>query len=178
MRAELERLWRSVERTTIVPGVTAASILAEGATAERLRMFEESIGITLPTEIRESYARHNGQREGAGYYAFSGANFLSLDEVVRERQRRMTAALSIFGPLTSAARLRPSRVEGPAQRELWIDEWIPVLKRNKEPICADLRPAPGGSIGQLVEVDWEGGNIRVIASSFTEFLRGCSSADA
>jgi cell wall assembly regulator SMI1 len=48
--------------------------------------------------------------------------------------------------------------------------WIPVAANNGIPICLDLNPAPGGKLGQVIYVDWEDGTVKVIASSFLEFL--------
>ena len=171
--AKLEQLWLKVEALEIAPGVSGAEILAEGANAASIRDFEASIGLALPPEIHDSFLRHNGQRGNTGYYAFSGANFLSLRESIEERARRIAAAESIFGPMSGVERRRPENIEGPVQREYWMEGWIPILKRNKEPICVDLRPPPGGRVGQLIEVDWEGGTVRVVANSIATFLNDC-----
>jgi cell wall assembly regulator SMI1 len=173
VNANLEQVWAAFEASEVAPGITGASILSAGASEAAIREFEQTIGSHLPHEIFESYLRHDGQRENIGYFAFPGGRFLSLRQSVAERAERLRVASELFGPQSNSGPVRPNIVVGPAQRDLWRPRWVPIVKRNKEPICVDLEPAPGGHIGQLVEVDWEGGSIQVIAPSFTEFLSEC-----
>ena len=65
---------------------------------------------------------------------------------------------------------------GPIQPVWWHQHWIPFgrdLAGNH--CCLDLIPAPGGTVGQVIDRDHEAGPARVLASSFLEVLSAFAS---
>jgi cell wall assembly regulator SMI1 len=60
----------------------------------------------------------------------------------------------------------------------WSELWIPFFRRNKEPACIDLDPAPGVEAGQIIEIDWEGRCNRVLTPNLDAFLAGIADSSA
>ncbi|MEM8809982.1 MAG: SMI1/KNR4 family protein [Cyanobacteria bacterium P01_G01_bin.38] len=49
--------------------------------------------------------------------------------------------------------------------------WIPIMECNGDVFWAiDFAPSTAGTVGQIIEVDWEGTSWKVVANSFETFL--------
>jgi cell wall assembly regulator SMI1 len=60
---------------------------------------------------------------------------------------------------------------GPIQPTWWHQRWIPIgHDRAENNCCLDLIPAPGGSVGQVIDWDHEVGPSRVLATRFLDIL--------
>ena len=104
------------------------------------------------------------------WYCFWDGNFLSIKDSLKEQNERLRVAKEINGEPGSPDYYPPDNVIGPVKPIIWSSFWIPVLKKNKEPVCIDFDPAKGGVTGQVIEIDWEGSEVKVIAGSYREFL--------
>jgi cell wall assembly regulator SMI1 len=148
-------LWEQVESLLAkhVPDMVAA--LRPPADPAKLAAAEAHFGVRLPEELRFAYLRHDGcyvesddtVRLFLPYYRWH-----SLDECV--------AYWDILKPFYD--RTFPDRDMYPDDEENWTDElvrpslwipaWIPIGGSGTEAnLCADMRPAPAGVLGQLIE---------------------------
>ena len=170
MDRELELIWESIEAWPITSSVKGGSVFNLGALVSDIEIFEREIGVTLPEDVKDSFLRHNGMPKENGYYCFWEGNFLSLNDSLNERNERIRITKEVSSEPGAPDYYPPGNVIGPVKPLIWSSSWIPVLKKNKEPVCIDFDPAKGGAIGQVIEVDWEGSEVKVIASSYREFL--------
>ncbi|WP_240421849.1 leucine-rich repeat domain-containing protein [Paenibacillus periandrae] len=121
-----------------------AASLNPPATEEELRKAEAELGFDLPSELRELYLIHNGEKEG-GPGLFFGLPFLSLDD--------MLAEWSIWINLEDDV-LEVEHYSVPAN---WIKEqyinryWLPISKDwGGNNLGIDLDPADKGIKGQVI----------------------------
>jgi cell wall assembly regulator SMI1 len=63
---------------------------------------------------------------------------------------------------------------GSVKNNFWSEHWIPFHVTDWSKICFDFDPPQRGEMGQIIEVDWEGGSVKVIARNYTEFLEMCA----
>ncbi len=154
--------WQRVQawaRATALP----ADALAPPASDQQLDDLDAALVPGCPPELRALLAHHNGA--GAGWYCFYEGNFLAADEIVTLVAERSRLAAEIFDAHAGSPECMG------AVRPLWWSElWVPFLMRNAEPVCIDLGPAPGGRVGQIVVVDWEGRLNRVVSDGLESFL--------
>ncbi len=171
MDKELNLIWESIESWPVTPTQKGLSILNSGASPSDIEAFVKEIGFELPKDVEDSFLRHDGMPKENGYYCFWDGNFLSIKQSLDERSEKIRNSQEIFGEPGSSDYYPPELVTGPVKAIKWSHSWIPVLKKNKEPVCIDFDPDKGGLIGQVIEVDWEGSEVKVIASSYREFLK-------
>lgn len=171
MDKELNILWGLIESLTVTPSLKANAIFNAGASLSDIETFERELGVNLPKDVVDSFQRHNGMPVENGYYCFWEGSFLSLRQSLKERSERILTTKRMFGEPGSPGYCPPESVIGPVKADVWLPLWVPVLKKNKEPVCIDFDPDDGGVVGQIIEVDWEGSEVKVIAKSYREFLK-------
>lgn len=171
MDKELEIIWKSIEACSVTPTVVAGSLFNPGARLSDMEYFQRELGLTLPKDVVESFLRHDGMPPENAYYCFWEGNFLSHKDSLKEKNERLHIAKEMSAEPNSSDYYPPDKVVGHVKPLIWSELWIPVLKKNKEPVCLDFDPAEGGDIGQVIEVDWEGSEVKVIARSYREFLK-------
>ncbi|MBA4191116.1 MAG: hypothetical protein C0467_24290 [Planctomycetaceae bacterium] len=144
-------VWARIEAVlrTTAPDLLAA--LPAGATPEAIRTAEARLGVTLPTDVRESYAVHDGSGEvglvPCELYGLIGVPLHSLSEMVREWQMWQD-----WG--RDGTDHRPASPEGPVKADRYNPRWVPVAwDGSAVNLCIDLDPAPGGVPGQVIYLD-------------------------
>jgi cell wall assembly regulator SMI1 len=126
------------------------------------------MGVTLPDDVRACYRIHDGQDWGADGYRLPflhGGGWLSLKEMVADWR--------VWKSVLETGNLGDNRGEpdGPIRPYWWHPAWIPVATGGiGVTVCLDLDPAPGGSVGQIVEVIHDEPGRELLADSFTEWL--------
>jgi cell wall assembly regulator SMI1 len=150
------------------------SDLNPGASAEQIRELESALGLTIPDSFRASLAVHNGENDGwpCKVFADRGA-YLSTSRIVDEWKQRQQ-----FGDNEDLEDNADELIEdniitliGPVKPKMFLAEWLPILECNGDVFWAiDFSPADGGTIGQVIEVDWESCSWKVVANSFVELL--------
>jgi cell wall assembly regulator SMI1 len=137
--------------------------LAGPASPADLKVLASLAGGSLPAAVREAYARHDGQAFEAPSLVslFAGYELLPI-QMARSEYESMCAA----PPDCSL------EAEGPVRGHYWSRGWFPVtlLGGASNYHCLDFDPAPGGTVGQVIEVFHDGGERRVIAGDLGEYL--------
>jgi cell wall assembly regulator SMI1/tetratricopeptide (TPR) repeat protein len=153
----IDALWDRVEAALhqMEPGL--ADALHPPASADALA---ELSRLGLPPAWLSLYARHDGQT--ADLDALFGDWFFlpiratqpgpNAEPSVLAEQQRMAELATGLSNATP-----PDRVDGP-MRKLWgSPQWVPfAIDHAGGALCVDLDPAPGGAVGQVLDLDHEG----------------------
>jgi cell wall assembly regulator SMI1 len=139
--------------------------LAPGASEREVQAFERTIGAKLPTDVRQSYLRHNGS---AGVHLLSvvgEGEWVTLNEAAKHWKFFQ----DIRPDLEAAGFLETPK--GPMKKVHISPGWVPISDHSSgDYLCVDLDPAEGGMVGQLFSYWHEYGAWRIVAPSFTAFL--------
>ena len=170
----VQTLWERIEAWLSIYAPHAWQMLRMGATEWEIQQAEDALGITLPEHFKASCRIHDG---GYMINLATEMKIFSLKDTVVEWQ--MFKELEEMGTWSQAGIpyyftervLRSSWQTGPLQPVWWHQRWIPFGRdRAGNHCCLDLIPAPGGSVGQIIDRDHEAGPSRVLASTFLEVL--------
>jgi len=172
-------VWKRIEAAMRAMALDRFLPLPAGAPADTIAAVEERLGFRLPTEVRESYAVHDGTGGAHGdgadilpHAAFGliGVPMLSLDEALQTWEMWMGWR---DGGSFDDSRARP---QGPVRAEWWSPRWFPVTwDGGGDHLCIDMDPAPGGVVGQVIYVGHEVGPMGVVVTSWRAFLEGFAS---
>jgi cell wall assembly regulator SMI1 len=141
------------------PPIYAA--LQPGASEDHIRRAEAQLGVSLPDDMRTSYAIH----DGSGFSGLFPFPLLSLNGVVAQWNNWK-------GWLEQGKFVGwESTPQGAVKTDWWNIRWIPFTHDgggNHQ--CLDLDPPDGGNVGQVINFDHEVGATEVLADSFGSFL--------
>jgi cell wall assembly regulator SMI1 len=144
-----------------VPRLATAKLPA-GASAEQVEYMERGFGHCFPRDVRDFFMMHQGQGKLRAPLLPPWFT-MDFDELLQHWSR--------MGELASAGG-QPPTVEGPVRPVLGCRGWIPFARDHRNSLLAfDLEPAEGGSLGQLIEIDLEGGRRVWVAAGLRQFLR-------
>lgn len=141
--------------------------LKKGATAKQLEAAQAALGLELPEDVRESYRVHNGSdeagffpsNEAAGYY------LMTLSEAVQDWKRWKSLAEA-----GEFERVRPKADKG-IRGDWWNAAWVPFASNGGgDHYCIDLAPAAGGKKGQVITMDHESGEHKLLGDSLRQWL--------
>ena len=147
--------------------------LNKPATAAALSKAATKWGVTLPEEFVESYRLHNGQASEVEDLIPSptGGEFdgtfqlLPLDEI--DSEWAMWKELVDGGEFTGTT----SDPDKGIRDDWWNTGWIPFAANGGgDSICLDLNPAKEGRMGQVITMNHETSERRLLANSFAEWL--------
>ncbi len=148
--------------------------LEKPAKAEAIAKLEATLGVTLPAEFKQSLAIHDGQKSGAQigafpgfYHDYIGGSYYLMDLKAIVRDWKSLRAVKKAGDFDDSA-AEPDR----GVAACWWDElWIPFAANGGgDYFCIDLKPARGGSVGQIISFEGNAGPRRITAKSFTVWL--------
>jgi len=162
--ARVRDAWSRIHRWLRTHAKNVLDDLRPPAVDAAIAATERALDVELPESLRASFRVHDGQsRDGPGLFP-SGA-LLSLETIVAER--------AIWIDLLDRGDFQGARGEahGPVRDDWWNRRWIPLTydgSGNHE--CLDLDPAPGGEVGQIIEMFHDEPTRRVTARSFVDWL--------
>jgi cell wall assembly regulator SMI1 len=158
--------WERIESWLRVNAPGIFNTLLPGATDEEIRRAEDSLRVTLPESVRESYRIHNGQGlHGSASGFIEGRRLLSLEGVLME----WNAWKEVLDSGSFKA-LQGDPV-GPVRKDWWNQKWIPLTTDGSgNHHCLDFDPAPGGKVGQIITLWHDEASRGVDADSFDEWL--------
>jgi cell wall assembly regulator SMI1 len=149
--AGLDALWHEI-------GVLCSSKEAKlqpPAKPADLEQLERILGFAILAQWRASLLLHNG-----AYGLWRGIEMLAVAEVPRHLK------VMADTPTEPSPRLR-----GPVQFDSAWQGKIPfACGPQGDFYCLDVEPPVDGVLGQVLEISWEEWEIRVVASSYMEFL--------
>jgi cell wall assembly regulator SMI1 len=142
--------------------------LNPGATPSAIRAFEKVIGQTLPADLSESYAIHNGQsHEGQPTGLIFGVPILPLS-LVQSQWEMWRQHESLNEELKDSMKSVPI---GAIQLDYANRGWIPLtFDWSGNHIGVDLAPGPKGTEGQVITFGRDEDQKYVVARSWAEFL--------
>jgi cell wall assembly regulator SMI1 len=169
----LEQLWQRIEVSFQRQGSPRGPSLPLGASEQAIEEVERELGVTLPEDVRASYRRHDG--------GFSLEPVIAMDLLPLKEMAEWWRILEQLLHDERWARQPPyyftdevvhsGYQAGPVQPVWWHRRWIPFASELAGNLsCIDLAPAPGGSVGQVIDWDHECGPSRVLFPNFERLL--------
>lgn len=137
--------------------------LPDGVSAQELSIAETSLGVVLPSDVREIYLRHDGSGDGGLFPR--GYDLMPIKRVVSDWVM-LSSVDQAQQPDSS-----PPQVEPGIKSQWWNKSWVPLTGNGGgDHHCIDFDPGDGGVSGQLIRYSHEVGPLRVVALTFTEWL--------
>ncbi len=151
--------------------------LNTGASDEKIAELQQALGRSLPESFLESLRIHDGESDGwpSRVFADMGA-YLGSDRIVEYWRMRVEIAKQVgddfeLDDYEDQIREGIIFVEGPVRPAAYDEDWVPFMDCNGDVFWAlDFAPREGGTQGQVIQVDLEGVEWKVIAESFDAFL--------
>jgi cell wall assembly regulator SMI1 len=172
---EIEKLWERIESWDIAHrDPTLGSYLNNSASEDAVSDLNRRLGGILPTDLLDSLRRHDGSVDWTT--KFCQGRLLGASLILQRLQERRGIAQDLLDAerrnrVGVGVSLTPS---GPVKSVFWSNHWIPFHETDWSVTCFDFDPPPNGVLGQIIEVDWEGGWIKVVATNYVDFLRLCA----
>ncbi len=161
----MDEIWTRLESFLRQNAPQVYSSLAPGATEEEIADAEDACGVTFPSDVQQSYLRHDGQNDDRYCFVPNFFSFLSLLEVVDNWESNIANLEMLAGEL---------RGEGASLgvKPVTLDAaWIPFAWNiGGNQICLDYDPTKIGVVGQIIEYDYEADGQRLLAPDFKTWL--------
>jgi cell wall assembly regulator SMI1 len=157
--------WRRIDRwlTEHAPGWQP---LRPGASEQEIRETEKALGMVLPDDIRDSYRVHDGSTPGGFFPTGLRCLLLPLTGIVRAWT--MWKGLVESGTFEDS---HPRFVAPGVRRDWWNTGWVPFTSNGGGDCdCVDLAPTRGGKVGQIITMNHETGEHRLLALSLRDWL--------
>ena len=139
------------------------SSLNRGAKKEQVKEYEVKLGINFPKDVRDSFIRHNGQKE-CEFGFFDASELLSLERIEEcwESWQRLLKE-GTFDNLEPEV--------DPEIKPVWYNSlWIPIAVNDAGDTCIDLDPSSKGTLGQIIFLPYKDPDRRLLAPSFSSLL--------
>lgn len=172
---EIEEIWTRIDTWLAANAPEMLEALNPGASDNDIADTETFLGVTFPDDVRASYKIHDGQLPDQPGL-LDAREFLSLERI-RDEWKVWKELLD--GGDFDGINSEPH--EG-IKNDWWNPAWIPLTydgAGNHD--CLDLDPAPGGKVGQIIEM-WHDDAERVLVSPgfkpwLQEFAVGLEAGD-
>lgn len=163
----MDEIWERLEHFLLQNAPKVYESLAPGASEAEIVEAEEACGFLFPADVRQSYLRHDGQADEGQEFIPGYFILLPLPEMLSNWEGNIDVLKTVKG-LPGGSRT------GVGVKAVFLDPaWIPFAWNiGGNQLCLDFDPAPGGTIGQIVEFDHEADGQRCLASSFRAWLGG------
>jgi cell wall assembly regulator SMI1 len=162
----IHEAWQEVERWLGTHATDVLTRLPPGASESALVEAEAALGFSLPRELRESLAIHDGNERAFWLHEEQFGALMPLRDIVQTWQ----TLVELFGVGSNDASAKPpARIK----RHWWHRKWAPFLHPDLgDKTCIDLDPAKGGKRGQVFYWSHTGGPGGIIAPSYQELFTG------
>lgn len=132
------------------------------ASNEQIELIQRHVWLPLPTDLRESFAIHNG-----GGRLIFGCELLTVESIVGEWVRWR----SVAGHNDDFRERHTSFPEGAVALDYTNAGWVPLTRgASSNHIGVDLAPGPKGTHGQVIIFGRDEDHKCVLASGWAEFL--------
>lgn len=155
----IDAAWSRLEAYLAQEDPDALASLQPPASEEQVAALEAELGVSLPSALRATLLRHDGQEDIDHLY--DGERFLGCAGIRGEW--RNWKALSLDEDLIAC-----KGAPGPGVKDDWFNlKWIPFSHDGMgDHLCVDMDPAEGGIVGQVIRVWHDLDDRDVIAPSF------------
>ncbi|MBH5317653.1 SMI1/KNR4 family protein [Paenibacillus sp. GSMTC-2017] len=138
--------------------------LQPGATDEQLDQLENTLGVTLPEELKCFYRIHNGQDWKIGSSAIiNNLTLMPISQIIDT----WTFLQEEFDPGDD---LIPE-IEETIKPVLWNPKWIPIAENGGgDNLCLDTDPTEFGTLGQVISYWHDCGDRSTRAKSLFAFI--------
>ena len=153
--------------------------LNKGATVEDIEAVERETGLLLPDDYKAFLQQHDGE-DGASWLALfgDGNQLLPCRSIVSQYKLDQELGKKFHDPKMEIIKFWKDRtdggvifVNGPVKPLMLHPKWLPMTCMNGNVFrYFDYDPAPGGVVGQIIEVDPENCSYDVLAENFSELV--------
>jgi cell wall assembly regulator SMI1 len=175
--ADISELWARLEAWGNKNAPKMLEDLNPGASDEALGELQTALGLELPEPFLQCLRVHNGESDGWPFKVFADMGaYLPCEQIVENWQMRVQIAGQVDDDFSDEERAEQIRdgiifIEGPVRPSVFNAGWVPIMDCNGDVFWAlDFAPAEGGVPGQLIQVDLEGCDWKVVANSFDELF--------
>jgi cell wall assembly regulator SMI1 len=158
----VERALQRIEAWVMAHAPELASSLAPPAKPDDLRLLDVFVSGSLPAPVRAWFSCHDGgaTTDVALLDLFRGYSFLSIAAALFQRKEML------------AMRGEECWAFGPVKATYFHDRWLPftMIDEDSHFHCLDFDPEPGGNVGQVIRVDDDDLERRVIAPDLGHYL--------
>lgn len=148
------------------PGIFQAAV---GVSNQKIEALEQTLGVSLPDDLKESYRIHDGSADTP--FPYSGT-LLPIEEIGKHWLACCQWQKEEKWGSPEYDDYQPQSIEGPIKPIWWNPLRIRVTdNRSGGGLTIDLDPAEGGTRGQVIQFDSEFGPTRVYAPSWGAFLK-------
>lgn len=158
--------------------------LPSGMDEADISQAEDSIGISLPDDVRESYLLHNGSGD---LPISSHGRLMPLSPpkgLSRRAQHRLRDVVGTHGRMCDMLQEGcfddpgfAGTPSGPICTDWWNVKWLPITWNDTgDFVCIDFAPPEGGAIGQVFAWWHEGGALHLLGGSFAEWMSAMADA--
>jgi cell wall assembly regulator SMI1 len=153
--------------------------LNKPASMPDMETIESECKLPLPAGFRELWSSFDGDGLGTWLAIFGNGNqMLSCKELVEHYRLDREIGKSLYDPAMHKVDFWKNRianhvifVRGAVKPLMLHPKWLPFTSMNGDVIrYFDFDPAPGGTAGQIIEVDSEGCSYQVLADSLDAFV--------
>lgn len=167
--ASVADTWKRIDAWLKTHNPKLAKALNKGVTDKEIAQAEAKLGVKLPSDFKESYQLHNGQKEGdlipPPNNNDSGYILLPLKDILNEW--KMWKGLIDKGEFANDE----SNPAKGIRTDWWHPGWIPFASNGGgDSFCIDLAPAKGGKAGQIITMNHESAERELLAPSFAAWL--------
>ncbi|HMU74167.1 MAG TPA: SMI1/KNR4 family protein [Elusimicrobiota bacterium] len=169
--------WKRIEIWLARRAPDALATLNPPASQTEMAAAEKEMGLWFPADLRASLLRHDGQTKAVPAAFPQGLAALSVKGILESWKTRTHRLGAMLGDRDDFDGWRKSIAQGvmfvggPVKARLADPRWIPIADSNGDVFWfVDLDPAPGGTPGQVIEVDPEGTTWEVLSPSLADHL--------
>jgi cell wall assembly regulator SMI1 len=173
-QTSIAKSWARIHKALSAVDTNHLQSLEKPVKPEAVVKLEATFGASLPADFKESLFIHDGQKSGVqigvfpGFYNDDiGGSYYLMDSNAIARDWKSLRAVQKAGDFDDLA----AEADRGVASAWWDESWIPFAANGGgDYFCIDLKPARGGSVGQIVSFEGKAGRRRLVAKSFSIWL--------
>lgn len=180
MAHDIETLWRRIDAALGAHAPAVLETLSGPASAKSVAALEKELGQPVPEDLRRAWAVHDGQDDELEehmlfvdfpFYGVAAARAARKDGLDVAKLLGADKEQDDYVAWHALVDDGIGSIDGPVKARSYSAAWLPIGAFNGDVFqYLDLDPAPGGTVGQVIEVDPESVSWRVLAPSFGDLL--------